>query len=192
LTNGDHQAYEAMAVVWLLVRANTFEPLFNVIATHPNMDVRLAIIHLLGLTGKRSLIETLRSVNDGLPEEIEDALVETIAVLEASQDEADGEDECKLQASAYPDEEPQAENELESGTVWASESSHSEREQLQYDNEFQAAPEGELQARTESKILSDYGFEFAPSLESELEDEMSGEPQPPKLESSGLPAPPIA
>ena len=192
LTNGDHQAYEAMAVVWLLVRANTFEPLFNVIATHPNMDVRLAIIHLLGLTEKRSLIETLRSVNDGLPEEIEDALVETIAVLEASQDEADGEDECKLQASAYPDEEPQAENELESGTVWASESSHSEREQLQYDNEFQAAPEGELQARTESKILSDYGFEFAPSLESELEDEMSGEPQPPKLESSGLPAPPIA
>ncbi|HEV7397609.1 MAG TPA: HEAT repeat domain-containing protein, partial [Pyrinomonadaceae bacterium] len=55
MTNGDHQAYEAMSVVDLLVKAEKFDPLFNAIENHPNMDVRMTLVHLLGMTGDAAL-----------------------------------------------------------------------------------------------------------------------------------------
>ena len=60
ISSGDHQAYEAMSVVSLLVKANTFEPLLEAIANHPSMDVRLIASHVIGLAGQPAMLEPLR------------------------------------------------------------------------------------------------------------------------------------
>ena len=80
LSSGDHQAYEALSVVSLLMKANTFEPLLEAIAQHPNLDVRLTAIHLLGMAGQTGLLEKLRQLaGDSTSEAVKAAILETIA-----------------------------------------------------------------------------------------------------------------
>jgi HEAT repeat protein len=90
LSSGDHQAYEALAVVSLLVKANTFEPLLEAIAHHPNLDVRLTAIHLFGMAGQTGVLEELRQLEaDCTSDVVKGALAETIAKLTGTESAED-------------------------------------------------------------------------------------------------------
>lgn len=79
------QTYEAFAVISLLAKATLTEPLLDAVMVHPNRDVRLSVIHLLGATCEPAVLEQLRRLPaDELPEIVSNALGETIARMEAA------------------------------------------------------------------------------------------------------------
>jgi HEAT repeat protein len=85
LASSDHrQAYETFSLICLLAKANMNEPIFDVIAEHPNMDVRLKAVHLLASTGQPEVFEHLRqlAVRDGVREEVKTALLEAMYKLD--------------------------------------------------------------------------------------------------------------
>jgi HEAT repeat protein len=85
LANSDHrQAYEAFSLICLLSKANMNEPVLSAISVHPNIDVRLKVVHLLSCTGHPATVSQLRdlAVTDGMGEEVKTALLEAIYKLE--------------------------------------------------------------------------------------------------------------
>jgi HEAT repeat protein len=87
LANGDRrQGYETFSIISLLARARTTEPVLDAIATHPNLDVRLATVRLLTNTGEAYIFEELRqlALQEGLPEELRTALLEAMYQLDQS------------------------------------------------------------------------------------------------------------
>lgn len=85
LANSDHrQAYEAFSLICLLSKANMNEPVLSAISVHPNVDVRLRIVHLLACTGHPTTVGQLRqlAITDGVGEEVKTALLEAINKLE--------------------------------------------------------------------------------------------------------------
>src|SRR5262249_26478243 len=88
LSRSDHQAYEAMAVVSLLLKANGYEPLLDAGANHPSMDVRLTIIQLLGLSGDLSLLEPVSKLAANCSDdELTEVLSDVVGQLTPSQPE---------------------------------------------------------------------------------------------------------
>ncbi len=84
MSTGDHQAYESMAVVSLLVKAKRFEPLLDAMTSHADLDVRLVAIHILGLAGDASVIEPMRALLDESHNDVVgEALLEAITQLES-------------------------------------------------------------------------------------------------------------
>jgi HEAT repeat protein len=73
-------AYEAFSLLSLLVKANETEPLLEAINSHPETNVRLALIRLLGTTGQPEVATQLRhlAVRDTLPEKVRAALMEVV------------------------------------------------------------------------------------------------------------------
>lgn len=184
MTNGDHQAYEAMSVVGLLAKARSFEHLINAVANHPNNDVRLALVYLLELTADASLAEQLRGIVANSPsDEITEALNEVLAKLDSadegsnvegegsSQDNSEFESHSHDQAAVCDSEAPM---EFENGHA---------------DTQFEVAPEGEPR---NGEMSTGFAFEFASTPKDDPEPELETEHNPPQFESSGLPAPPIA
>lgn len=109
LVSGDHQAYEALAVVSLLVKASAVEPLLEAIAHHPNLEVRLTAIYVLGMGGQLDVLEQLGQLADDCPHEaVRSALLETIGRLEASQNQQDRTSETELELYVEPESELQA------------------------------------------------------------------------------------
>ncbi|MDQ3473781.1 MAG: HEAT repeat domain-containing protein, partial [Acidobacteriota bacterium] len=87
LANGDRrQGYETFSIISLLARAKTTEPVFEAIANHSNLDVRLATVRLLTNTGETHVFEELRelAMQEGLPEELRTALLEAMYQLDQS------------------------------------------------------------------------------------------------------------
>jgi HEAT repeat protein len=85
LANCDHrQAYETFSLICLLSKANMNEPVLSAISVHPNIDVRLKVVHLLACTGHPATVGQLRelAVTDGMGEEVKTALLEAIYRLE--------------------------------------------------------------------------------------------------------------
>jgi HEAT repeat protein len=85
LSNCDHrQAYETFSLICLLSKANMNEPVLNAISVHPNIDVRLKVVHLLASTGHPATVNQLRelAVTDGIGDEVKTALLEAIYKLE--------------------------------------------------------------------------------------------------------------
>ncbi|HVQ37769.1 MAG TPA: HEAT repeat domain-containing protein, partial [Pyrinomonadaceae bacterium] len=85
LSSSDHrQAYETFTLICLLTQANMNEPVLNAITVHPNMDVRLKVVHLLACTGHPATVNQLRdlAVTDGIGEEVKTAILEAIYKLE--------------------------------------------------------------------------------------------------------------
>jgi hypothetical protein len=92
LANSDHrQAYEAFSLICLLSQANMNEPVLEAILAHPNVDVRLKIVHLLTRTGHPGTFNQLRelAVRDGMHEEVKTALLEAIYKLEQAKPKQD-------------------------------------------------------------------------------------------------------
>jgi HEAT repeat protein len=181
LSNSDHQAYEAMSVVSLVVKAGRFELLVDAGANHPNMDVRLTVIQLLGLTGDNSLLEPLRNVAlDCSDEEMKAVLSEAIAQLDPSNGEPQVEDRSGPDTSAYPEE------------VSTSNNGVGHESNIQSDSEFEAQLQDHLQPHAEDQVSPAFDFDFASSLESSNGNEFKNDSQARDLENSGLGTPPIA
>jgi len=85
LASSDYrQAYETFSLICLLAKANMSDPILNAIVEHPNMDVRLKVVHLLAATGQPGIFEHLRqlAVRDGVREEVKTALLEAMYNLD--------------------------------------------------------------------------------------------------------------
>ena len=79
------QAYEALSLVSLLAQADVLEPIVAAIENHPNADVRVGAVRLLGTTGHPGVLEELREIaTKRMPTQVQIALAETIAELEAA------------------------------------------------------------------------------------------------------------
>lgn len=92
LANSDHrQAYETFSLICLLGKAQMNEPILDVIANHPNVDVRLKAVHLLACTGQPEVFEQLRelAVRDGMGEEVKTALLEALYKLDQAKPQVD-------------------------------------------------------------------------------------------------------
>ena len=78
------QAYETFSLICLLAKANLNDPILDAIATHPNMQVRKGVIHLLAATGQPGVFEELRqlAIRDGIGEEVKTALLEAMYKLD--------------------------------------------------------------------------------------------------------------
>jgi HEAT repeat protein len=73
-------AYEAFSLLSLLAKAGETEPLLEAINEHPEMNVRLALVRLLGSTGQPEVATQLRhlAVREGMPEKVRSALMEVV------------------------------------------------------------------------------------------------------------------
>ena len=61
LTGSNHSnSYRAFSLLFLIAKAGTFEPLMRVIEDHPNIELRLALIRLLGTSGAPGLPRELK------------------------------------------------------------------------------------------------------------------------------------
>src|SRR6476619_2690864 len=61
LTGSNHSnSYRAFSLLFLIAKAGTFEPLMRVIEDHPNIELRLALIRLLGSSGAPGLPRELK------------------------------------------------------------------------------------------------------------------------------------
>jgi HEAT repeat protein len=109
LASSDYrQAYETFSLICLLAKANMSDPILNAIVEHPNMDVRLKVVHLLAATGQPGIFEHLRqlAVRDGVREEVKTALLEAMYNLDQK---AKREEKETVEASEA-DSEPHFEN----------------------------------------------------------------------------------
>ena len=100
LANGDRrQGYETFSIISLLARAKTTEPVFEAIANHPNLDVRLATVRLLTNTGEVHVFEEFRelAMQEGLPEELRTALLEAMYQLDQSSSPANSDEESRIE-----------------------------------------------------------------------------------------------
>ena len=105
LSSSDHrQAYETFTLICLLATADMNDPVLDAIASHPNLDVRLKIVHLLASTGQPGTFEHLRqlAVREGVAEEVKTALLEAMYKLDQ---EAKRQEKPTLEASEA-DSEP--------------------------------------------------------------------------------------
>jgi HEAT repeat protein len=108
MSSGDHQAYEAMSVVSLLVKANAFEPLLEVIANHPNIEVRLIAIYVIALAGQPAMLEPLRQLLvDCAHEAVQEALEVAIARLDAPGNAEPSKSDCEPEATSDDESEVQ-------------------------------------------------------------------------------------
>ena len=83
-------AYEAFALVTLLIRAGETREIFKAISTHKDERVRLALLHVLKVTrDERTLPELQRLMSDSnCPTDVTDRIRETIKYFEAVSAEA--------------------------------------------------------------------------------------------------------
>jgi HEAT repeat protein len=192
MTNGDHQAYEAMSVVALLVKARTFDPLLYAIENHPNMDVRLSLIHLLGMTGEVALAQPLRNaMNESQSDEINKALHEISISLDPSAGESQPQAEAALEFEHHSHAPVEVAADVTDEAASESELRDASQESMA-GGEFAAETEVGLDSENEPERITDFAFEFTPASVENCAVEFEGEPNPTHLDSSGLPAPPIA
>ncbi len=80
-------AYESFSLLSLLAKAGEIEPLLAAIADHGEVNVRLALIRLLGTTGQPEVATELRhlAVRDGMPEKVRSALMEVVYKMDQAQ-----------------------------------------------------------------------------------------------------------
>lgn len=73
-------AYEAFSLLSLVAKANETKPLLEAINDHPEMNVRLGLVRLLGTTGQPEVATQLRhlAVREGMPEKVRAALMEVV------------------------------------------------------------------------------------------------------------------
>lgn len=74
------QAYEAFSMLSLLAKANETAPILEAIAEHPDQNIRMAAIRLLGMTGRAEVAQQFRqlAVRDGMPEKVRTSLLEIV------------------------------------------------------------------------------------------------------------------
>ena len=87
LTDGNHSnSYRAFSLLFLIAKAGTFEPLMRVIEDHPNIELRLALIRLLGTSGAPDLPRQFKRLlaKNSMPAQLSLAIREVTAQLTAT------------------------------------------------------------------------------------------------------------
>jgi HEAT repeat protein len=81
------KTYEAFSLLFLMAKAGEVQPLLRAIETHPNSEVRLAVVKLLALSGQKEILPAFRrlAVRGSLPTEVRAAVMEAIYQI-SSQD----------------------------------------------------------------------------------------------------------
>jgi hypothetical protein len=77
------QGYEAFSLLFLMTKAGEVQPLLRAVESHPNVEVRLTVVKLLGLNGQPEVLPAFRrlAVSGVLPSEVRAAVIEAIYEL---------------------------------------------------------------------------------------------------------------
>jgi HEAT repeat protein len=80
-------AYEAFSLLSLLAKANEITPIMDAIQNHPNLEVRLSAVRMLGLFGRPEIVHELRELaaRDVLPAKLRTAIVEVVHKIDHTQ-----------------------------------------------------------------------------------------------------------
>jgi hypothetical protein len=72
--------YDAFSLLFLMAKAGEVQPLMQAIEEHTNVEVRLAVIKLLALSGQSEIVPAFRrlAVRGSLPSEVRSAVMEAI------------------------------------------------------------------------------------------------------------------
>ncbi len=84
------KTYDAFSLLFLMSKAGEVQPLMRAIEDHPNIEVRLAVVKLLALSGQPDILPAFRrmAVRGSLPPEVRTAVMEAIYQI-TSQSPAD-------------------------------------------------------------------------------------------------------
>lgn len=79
---GHENSYSAFSLLFLVAKAGEVQPLIHIIESHPNLELRLAVIRLLASSGERDILPALKRlpVND-LPFSVRTAIAEVISQI---------------------------------------------------------------------------------------------------------------
>jgi hypothetical protein len=74
------KTYDAFSLLFLMSKAGEAQPLMRAIEEHPNIEVRLAVVKLLALSGQPDILPAFRrmAVRGSLPPEVRSAVMEAI------------------------------------------------------------------------------------------------------------------
>jgi hypothetical protein len=74
------KTYDAFSLLFLMSKAGELQPLMRAIEEHANIEVRLAVIKLLALSGQPDILPAFRrmAVRGTLPPEVRSAIMEAI------------------------------------------------------------------------------------------------------------------
>lgn len=74
------KTYKAFSLLFLMAKAGEVQPLVQAIEGHPTVDVRLAVVKLLALSGGMEIVPAFRrlAVSESLPSEVRSAVIEAI------------------------------------------------------------------------------------------------------------------
>jgi len=74
------KTYDAFSLLFLMAKAGEVHPLMRAVEEHPNIEVRLAVVKLLALSGQADIVPAFRrlAVRGSLPSEVRSAVMEAI------------------------------------------------------------------------------------------------------------------
>ena len=74
------KTYDAFSLLFLMAKAGEVQPLMKAIEDYPNVEVRIAVVKLLALSGQPEIIPAFRrlAVRGSLPSEVRSAVMEAI------------------------------------------------------------------------------------------------------------------
>jgi hypothetical protein len=74
------KTYDAFSLLFLMAKAGTVQPLMQAIEEYPNVEVRIAVVKLLALSGQPDIVPAFRrmAVRGSLPSEVRSAVMEAI------------------------------------------------------------------------------------------------------------------
>src|SRR5678815_3227724 len=79
-TDGSQNLYGTLSLLFLVAKAGEVQLLMGLLESHPGLELRLALIELLGSTGDPLIVPALRRLSQrtSLPEEVRSAVMEAI------------------------------------------------------------------------------------------------------------------
>ncbi|MCA1615915.1 MAG: HEAT repeat domain-containing protein, partial [Acidobacteria bacterium] len=80
------KTYDAFSLLFLMAKAGETAPLIHAIESHPDTEVRLAVVKLLALSGQQEVLPSFRrlAVRGSLPAEVRSAVMEAIYQISSS------------------------------------------------------------------------------------------------------------
>ncbi|MCA1606547.1 MAG: HEAT repeat domain-containing protein, partial [Acidobacteria bacterium] len=74
------KTYDAFSLLFLMAKAGEVQPLMQAIEDYPNVEVRIAVVKLLALSGQPEVVPAFRrlAVRGSLPSEVRSAVMEAI------------------------------------------------------------------------------------------------------------------
>lgn len=81
-TRSQTSSYSAFSLLFLVAKAGEVQPLIHIIESHPNVELRLAVIRLLAASGESDVLSALQSLPiENLPPSVASAIQDVIHQL---------------------------------------------------------------------------------------------------------------